>query len=172
MTFKELALKRESCRSYLDKEVDRQTVTDILETALLSPSACNSQPWKFVVCDGETAKLIPPIVQAYGLNKWADNVPCFVVVCETEAKLMDGVRQTFARMDVGIAAAGFCYAAADKGLGTCIMGSFDKAKLKELLHVPEDIKVRLVLALGWPANQEPRQKRRAPFAEKASFNRW
>lgn len=44
MDFKELQLKRESCRIYSDKPVPRELLTELIEVGRLSPSACNSQP--------------------------------------------------------------------------------------------------------------------------------
>ena len=51
MDFQELVQKRQSTRKYSDKNVDRALVTRCLEAARLAPSACNSQPWHFIIVD-------------------------------------------------------------------------------------------------------------------------
>lgn len=59
MTFKELALKRESCRNYLEAPVAHEDLVDIVKTAIYAPSASNRQSWRFFICEGETAKRSP-----------------------------------------------------------------------------------------------------------------
>ena len=49
MNFFDLVNKRESVRGYLDKEVEKEKIIKIIEAARVAPSACNAQPWKFVV---------------------------------------------------------------------------------------------------------------------------
>jgi len=51
MAFIDLLQSRRSVRSFLDKPVEREKIIKCLEAARLAPSACNSQPWKFVVVD-------------------------------------------------------------------------------------------------------------------------
>ena len=175
MTFKELALKRESCRDYSDKPVSHELLNQIMETACLSPSACNSQPWKLIGAEGETAVALRAFVQECGRNKFADKVPAFVVICETKAKLLPGVRdneQHFAQMDVGMVTMMLTLAAADAGLSSCILGCFNEEKIKELLSVPEEAVVRLVVAVGYGTSETPRKKIRKAAEETCSFNRW
>ncbi len=175
MTFKELALKRESCRDYSDKPVDHDILADVMETACLSPSACNSQPWKLVAAEGEQAVALRPFVQECGRNKFAVNVPAFVAVCETKAKLLPGVRdneQHFAQMDVGMVTMMLTLAAADAGLSTCILGCFNEEKVKEVLSIPDEAVVRLVIAVGYGKTEEPRKKIRKEASEVRSFQRW
>ena len=51
MDFYELAKKRHSTRAYLDKAVEREKIERCLEAVRLAPSACNAQPYKFIVVD-------------------------------------------------------------------------------------------------------------------------
>ena len=131
MSFRDLALIRESCRDYLDKPVSHDLLADIVETACFSPSACNSQPWKMVVAEGDVAEKMRPMVQVGGRNRFAENVSAFVAICETVAQLKPGVReneQYFAQMDLGMVTMMLTLAAADKGLSTCILGCFDESQ--------------------------------------------
>ncbi len=176
MEFKKLAEIRESCRSYNpNKPVDRALMEEILVSTTNSPSACNSQPWKFVACDGEVAAKIPDLIirDDLKINLWTTEVPNFVVVCETKAKLMSSLKcdsQFYAQMDLGLAISTLCYAAADNGVGTCIIGVFDEEKLKEILNIPEEIKVRAIVAMGYPKEEGTREKFRKPAVEAFSFN--
>ena len=57
MDFLEMMRNRKSCRSYdPDKAVSRDDLIKIVEAGRLSPSGCNSQPWKFIVVDSPEAK--------------------------------------------------------------------------------------------------------------------
>lgn len=175
MNYFDLIQVRESCRSYADRPVEREKITACLEAARLSPSACNSQPWHYTVTDDpELRKQIAPAVQGFGLNRFADQVPAFAVVTEEKAQLMARVgeqrdSQTYAQIDIGLSVAHFVLAAAEQGLGTCILGMFDEAKLKAILGIPDESRVRLVLCIGYPANETPRQKMRKPLDEIASW---
>lgn len=175
MDFKHLALKRESCRDYTGEAVPHEMLCEILESARLAPSACNSQPWRLIAAEGKTAEKLRPMTQAGGANRFTDAVSTFVVICETKATLRAGVAedsQKFAQIDTGIVTAMLTLAAADNGVASCIMGCFDEAGTKQLLSIPEDAKVRLIIALGYANAKEPRKKNRKPEAEVQSFDRW
>lgn len=51
--FFELINKRESCRSFNNKKVDKELLIKCIEAARVAPSACNSQPWSFMVVNSE-----------------------------------------------------------------------------------------------------------------------
>ncbi len=175
MTFHELALKRESCRNYTGETVPHELLCEILETARLSPSACNSQPWKLILTEGEMAKQMFPLVSENGRNTFADKASAFVAICETPATLKPGVTgdpQRYAQMDVGMVTMMLTLAAADKGVATCILGTFNQEKTKELLGIPQEITVRLVIAMGYAADGEARKKIRKAEADVQSFQRW
>ena len=175
MSFKELALVRESCRNYREEAVSHDLLEEIVEIACNSPSACNSQPWKLVIAEGEVAEKLRPMVQVGGRNSFAERVPAFISICETKAQLKPGVRennQYFAQMDLGMITMMLTLAAADKGLASCILGCFDEGAIKDLLAIPEDVPLRLVLAVGYSQTDVPRQKVRKPLDEVRSFQRW
>lgn len=160
MDFTKLALQRESCRAYnSEKTVSRKDMLDILETAILAPSACNSQPWGFVLVQGESTAPIPKLLQGGGFNKFADDVSCFVILCERRAELMSGLdtdSQHYAQLDLGAVCSYMTLAAQDKGIGSCIMGYFDEPELKRLYGIED--KIRLVIAFGYPKTDEKRRK--------------
>lgn len=160
-SFFKLASARQSCRNYNpDKKVSREELTACLEAARIAPSACNSQPWSFHgVLSHDKAKLMGLYLQKLGLNKFAEKCPCFVVVVEEKAKLIARIAgkmssQEYASIDIGIAAAHFCLAACDMGLSTCITGCFDEGKIKELLDIPKSKRVRLVICVGYAADDD------------------
>ena len=175
MEFSELVLKRQSDRKYAPKRVDREDVVRCLEAARMAPSACNSQPWKFVVVD-DRAKLAELSEAAIGLgmNRFTVQVPVLVAVVQEpmnmEAKAGSVVKdKDYSMMDLGMAVENFCLQAAELGLGTCIMGWFDEKRVKKVLGVPRTRRVQLLIAVGHP-DAPNRQKVRKPLEEISSWN--
>ena len=177
MEFSELVQKRQSDRKYAPKPVAREHILKCLEAARMAPSACNSQPWKFVVVD-DRVKLIQISDAAIGLgmNKFTVQVPVLVAVVQEnmnlEAKAGAVVKnKDYSMMDLGMAVENFCLQAAELGLGTCIMGWFDEKKVKEILGVPRGRRVQLLIALGHP-DAPTRSKVRKPLEEMSSWNEY
>jgi len=175
--FHELASCRQSDRAYTDQAVEKEKIERILSTVRLSPSACNAQPWKFIVVDN--AELKNKIADAtsnkvLGMNHFTKQAPVHIVVIEEKANFTSNfgawIKKThFPHIDLGIATAHLCLSAADEGLGTCIMGWFDEKKVKELLHIPKSRKVALIITLGYSA-QTLRKKQRKEMSEIVAYN--
>lgn len=180
-TFEELQNTRESCRVYSDAPVSRELLTHLADVARLSPSACNSQPWHFIVVDEDEAKakMVDALVDD-GLTgcPWGDKVPAFILICEEKARLKPSVgerygSQYFSQMDIGMAAMGLCYAATALGLGTCMIGVMSQEKMHRAFHIPEDRTARLAIAVGYPAQDVPAQRKdRKPLEEILGYNQW
>ena len=75
-------------------------------------------------------------------------------------------------IDNGSAISHFCLEAAELGLGTCIMGSFDEAQVKDILKIPAEKTVKIVIALGYAADETIRPKLRRPLEQVASFGQY
>ncbi len=170
MNFTEIALNRQSCRSYDGtRPVEDEKLNAILESARLSPSACNSQPYHITVCKGEKAKEVARACQGMGMNKFADKAPIMLVISEAPynktaavgAKLKDN---DYRSIDIGIVTAFVTAEATARGLGTCILGWLDDKKIRNICGV--DNKVRLVITLGYPsADDKLRVKKRKDMDE-------
>lgn len=81
MDFEQLINARQSERKYDNQPVDRSLLIHCLEAARIAPSACNSQPWKFIVVD-EPALLadMRKAAAGMGMNKWVSEAPVIVAV--------------------------------------------------------------------------------------------
>ena len=170
MNFTEIANNRQSCRNYdAERAVEQEKLDAILESARLSPSACNGQPYLMTVCRGESAKAVAKAVQGMGMNKFADNAPILIVISEkpyvASAALGAKVKgNDYRSIDIGILAAYITAEAATQGLGSCILGWFDDAKLREICSL--DAPARLVITLGYPKEGDKlRKKKRKDMAE-------
>lgn len=175
MDFMDLCLRRQSCRNFADKPVEREKLVKCVEAARLTPSGCNSQPWSFVVV--EDPKLAPEVAQCaqqMGINEYISGAKAFIVVLEEHAVLMPGIRkimdsQYFAKGDLGAAVVTICYAAEAQGLGTCILGVYDREKLGQLLNIPLEKQYGGLIAVGYAAEDKVRNKTRKPLEEMARF---
>lgn len=164
MSFQELILTRQSCRSYDEtKPVEEEKLQAVLEAARLAPSACNGQPYHFTVCRGEKAREVAKATQGMGMNKFASQASVLIVISEEDyvktaavgAKLKGN---DYRSIDIGIAAAYLTAAATEQGLSTCILGWLDDKKLRDLCGLSHP--VRLVITVGYPKNDTIREKKR------------
>ncbi len=177
MDFEELVKIRQSDRRYSPLPVEKEKLMKCLEAARLSPSACNSQPWKFVVADSR--QLLSQLADAAcgtGMNKFAWQVPVIVAVVlekmNVTARIGSMLKgKDYSMMDLGMAVEHFCLQAADLGLGTCIMGWFNEKKVAELLGVPRSKRIPLLISVGYP-DAPTRQKVRKPLEEISSWNKY
>ena len=183
MDFLDIMKQRKSCRAYqADKPVAREDLLKIVEAGRLTPSACNSQPWKFLVVDSPeaTEKLCDAIVTDEGTTgaPWRQQVPAFIIFVEQPAKVMPAVAnhyhdpQHFASGDIGAACMNMCHEAFSLGLGTCIIGVNEQAKMEKHFGIPHGSAVKLVLAVGYPVDPKPVAKVRKPLEEICCFNAW
>ena len=183
MDFLDIMKNRRSCRSFIPgKTVSREDLLKIVEAGRLSPSGCNSQPWKFIVVDSPEAKekLCDAVVVENGLTgaPWRHQVSAFIIFVEVEAKVMPSVvahyhnTQRFAPGDIGAACMNMCHEADSLGLATCIIGMNDQKKMENYFGIPAGHDARLVLAIGYAAEAAPVNKVRKPLEEVCSFNHW
>ena len=164
MNFTEIAVNRQSCRSYDEnRPVEQEKLDAILEAVRLSPSACNGQPYHLTVCRGETAKAVAAACTGMGLNKFAAQAPILIVISEMpyvkSAALGAKVKgNDYRSIDIGIAAAYLTAEAAAQGLGSCILGWLDDEKIRKICNL--DAPVRLVTTLGYAKEGDPLRKKK------------
>ena len=173
MNFHEIALNRQSCRSYdPNREVEEEKLTAILESARLAPSACNGQPYHFTVCRGENARAVAKACMGMGMNKFAVDAPVLIVISEkpyvkTAALGAKLKKNDYRSIDIGIAAAYLTAEAAAQGLGTCILGWLDGEKIQEICGLKGT--PRLVITVGYAAEGDKlRTKKRKDLDELVS----
>ena len=174
MNFIEVAEKRQSCRAYNpEREVEGEKLDSILKAARLAPSACNGQPYHITVCRGEAAKKVAKATQGMGMNKFATDAPVLMVISEEPyvasaalgAKLK---KNDYRSIDIGILSAYITAEAEANGLGSCILGWLDDAKIREICDIKGT--VRLVITVGYAKDGDKlRPKKRKDIEELVSF---
>ena len=138
-------------------------------------SACNSQPWHFIVVDDkDKIREMGEAAAGLGMNKFAAGVPVMIAVVLEKMNFTAKVgsmlkNKDYCMLDLGIAVEHFCLQAAEEGLGTCILGWFDEKKTARLLGVPKGKRIPLLITLGYP-DCEIRNKIRKPLEEISSWN--
>ena len=179
--FFEILVHRQSNRGYTEKPVESEKLERCLEAARMAPSACNAQPWKFIVV---TDPLIRDQVAKYTasgglapMNQFTQQAPLLVVIVRESPNLSSRIGtllkdKPYTLMDIGIVALQFCLQATAEGLGTCILGWFNEKKVKELLHVPKNKRAELIITVGYPSSTALRSKVRKKPEEVCCYNRY
>lgn len=170
MNFSEIAMQRQSCRNYnKNRRVEDEKIERIVESAILAPSACNSQPYHMTVCKGEYAKKVARGVQGMGFNKFASDAPVMIVLSEMPYNKSAAAgaalkKNDYRSIDIGIACAYITAEAEAQGLSTCILGWLNDKEIREICGI--EGAVRLVIALGYAADDDVlRKKTRKPANE-------
>jgi nitroreductase len=173
--FLDICQRRQSCRNFSDQPVEHDKLVKCVEAGRLTPSGCNSQPWSFVVAESpEVVAEVAKCGQEMNINSFLSNAKAFIVVLEEHAVLMPRIRcildsQYFAKGDLGAAVIQICLEAETQGLGTCIIGIYNREKLSELLNIPVEKQFAGLIAVGYPADKTIRPKIRKPLDEIARF---
>ena len=175
-----LLSQRQSVRSFLPNDIEPDKLTRCLEAARIAPSACNAQPWTFVVvtrpdlrervAEAASGGVVP-------LNHFTRQAPVLIVVVRESPNFTSGLGQAvknkeFTVMDVGMATLQLSLQAVAEGLGSCILGWFNEKQVKELLAIPSRKRAELIVALGYPATPGVRPKLRKPLSEIVRYNRY
>ncbi len=180
MDFLEFVSTRQSDRAFdPDKPVEREKLERILQAVQLAPSACNAQPWRLIVVDEPELKnkiADATSSRVLGMNHFTKQAPVHIVLVEENVNLSSGIgglvkRKDYAQYDLGIATAHLVLAAHAEGLGSCIIGWFNEARMRELLNIPKSKRVVLDVVLGY-STQPFREKKRKSLEEIISFNRY
>lgn len=150
----DLIVSRRTFRAFLDKPVDYSLLERFVNAGRLAPQAANRQPLEFIVVDDpEACKKIFTDIKLAGYLDWNPDEKVrprayIVILCN---KLLQ--KPAWAPYDAALAAENICLAAWDEGIGSCLVGAFNKSAIKQLLAVSDKYDVMLLVALGYPAHK-------------------
>jgi nitroreductase len=142
MEFYEVIETRHSVRAFTDDAILIATLEHILAAARCSPSANNKLPWRIVVVSDKSKR--EAIAQSGTYGKFLAKSPIALVGLADPR-----VAPKWYAVDTAIALEHVVLAATAEGLGTCWVGSFDEATVKELIGAPESLKVVAIIAMGY-----------------------
>lgn len=157
MDFFDVIRTRRSVRSYRPDPIPGDVLDLVLEAARIAPSACNRQPWRFIIVKDEATKR--KLVLACNDQRWIwiAEAPVIIIACgnnkiydygNNHGGYMGGMSML---VDVSIAFTHLILAARAEGLGTCWIGWFSNDQVKKLLNMPEDWNVVALTPLGYPS---------------------
>jgi nitroreductase len=162
--------KRSSVRSFMDKAVEEDKLRAVLEAGRLAPSANNLQEWRFIIVkDHEIKKKL-----AFAANgqMFVGEAPVVIVACAVTDERVMSCGQLCYSIDVAIALDHISLAAVEAGLGTCWIGAFNEKKVKEILAIPEDVRVVQMMPIGYPVYVNVGEKNRLNFEKIVKFDHW
>lgn len=175
----EIILGRQSDRKYSDKAVEKKKLERIIEAGRMAPSACNAQPWRFIVVTDPSllrALSVASHAKLLNMNRFVDQAPVIIVVVREKPNLTSKIGGTikdkdYSRIDIGIASENICLQARAEGLGSCMIGWFDEKEVRRILGIPVKKRIELLITIGYSLSEQ-RKKVRKPPEEAVSYNRY
>jgi nitroreductase len=167
--FMDLVKKRYSVRSFQNKPVEESLLLKILETGSLAPSACNNQPWVFIIIRKDATK--KKLAAAYE-RAWFVTAPVIVALCcdlSQSWRRQDG--KNYGDVDVAIAMDHITLAATEAGLGTCWIANFISQEARRILELPDNIEPVVFTPIGYSATSQTSKKRK-PLDEVVHWERF
>ncbi len=145
---------RRSVRAYATRPIPAEVMTRMQEALRLAPSACNIQPWRFILVTDPDVR--QKLALAANGQKWMADAPAIIVGCgfPDQAYQRMGGHGNSVDIDVAIALDHLSLAAVADGLATCWIGAFNETQVKTLLSIPKDAKVVAMMPLGYPASPD------------------
>jgi nitroreductase len=192
--------KRRSIRSYRSDSIPDEVLDKLLKALRLAPSGGNLQPYKFIVVRDKETKATLAVACNWnpGRPKGQDFIaeaPVVIVACSSKEKALsryykDGKvflaierdipaeadRSTagylnLVDIDLAIAMDHLALAAVEEGLGTCWIAALDEQEVKKVVSVPEDMRVQVVMPLGY-TDSWPEPRPRKPLEELICYDRY
>jgi nitroreductase len=142
--------KRCSLKAHISKrEIESEKINIILEAGRLAPSARNYQPWRLIVI--QDRKVIERLVKAFSeSNQVIIDAPVILVVCARAGDDVIKNDMEYYLFDVGLAVENMVLAATELGIITHLMTAFDESVVKQILHIPEDVRAVVATPLAYP----------------------
>jgi len=180
----EVIKTRRSIRRFLDKPVEDEKLTAILEAIRMSPSWANFQCWRFIVVKDHSlrekiselsyveALLAPLGFRANPAKKGLAEAPIVIVACADPSRSGVIWNQHYYMTDMGIASQNLMLAAHSLGLGSVFVGVFDEEQVRHLLNIPSNIRIIGLFPIGYPREEKKEGPPRKPLQEICFYERW
>jgi nitroreductase len=165
--FINLVKRRTSCRSYDPKPIPKEHLELLLEAARLAPSACNKQPWRFVVVQDESVRmrLIGEALLAGIPMKWAAHAGAIIALGMEKSAITHKIAPKisgvdYPLLDLGIAGEHLVLQAEALGLGTCWIGWIRPKEVRRIVGWPRSIEPVSLITVGWPSSADRKSRPR------------
>lgn len=169
MEFREVVKNRYSCKKYSGRKVEAEKLTAILEAGRVAPTAKNLQEQHVYVVQSEEM-----LAKIDGVTPCRYGAPTVLVVAFDKNNVFTypGGKRNSGVEDATIVATHMILAAADEGVDSCWINFFDPEKMEEVLGLPEDEEILMVMDLGYAAEGAgplPNHSSRKPLSETVSY---
>ena len=164
MNFLQLTKQRQSVRKYSEAPVAEADIDYIMECVRMAPSACNRQPWQFVIVESDDAK--QKLRQCYD-RSWFATAPLYIVCLKNteENWVRPEDNHTHGDIDLAIAIEHLCLAATERNLGTCWVCNFN-VDLTRKLFATGTMEPVAIIPIGHIASDCPIvDKKRKPLTD-------
>ena len=161
--------RRRSIRKYKNCAVEDDKLNKVLEAGRLAPSANNRQEWRFVVVRDPQVR--ERLMAAACNQRFVAQAPVVIACCSVEDSHIMTCGHAAYAIDVAIAIDHMTLAAAGQGLGTCWIGAFYESRVREILSVPERVRIVELLTLGYP-DEQPGARPRKALGEIVYWEKW
>ncbi len=170
MEAKECIMGRRSIRDYQEKSVDRELIEQIVLEAAYAPSWKHTQITRYIAVEGDIKdRIADESFDAFPPNgDIVRKAPVLIAVTfiknrsgfERDGSFSTDREDRWQMFDAGIATQTFCLSAYSHGLGTVILGIFDRAKTEEILGLPEDRELACLIPMGYAKGDVTAPKRK------------
>ena len=149
MDFLTLASERYSVRKFKNTPVEQDKVDNLLKAAQLAPTACNFQPQRVFVLNNEES-----LAKLKNCTKWHFDCPLAMIVCydknECWTRRYDNTQSGV--VDASIVTTHIMLEAAQIGLGSTWVMSYNPEAVRSEFDLPENIEAVAILVMGYPAD--------------------
>lgn len=161
--------RRRSIRKYQKKDVPDELVGEIIRAAMHAPSACNQQPWHFVVIRNEETK--KKIAEIHPHAQMSAEAPVVILVCGDPT--LEKCKGYWVQ-DCSAAVENLLLRATELGLGAVWCGVYPREErvkaFRELLGIPEHVVPFALVPVGYPAEHPVQVDRFKP--ERIHYEKW
>lgn len=150
----ETIISRRTIRKFDQKKIDSEILKKIVNAGRLAPSAANLQPLEYLIIDEKDLKekVFPNLAWAGYIKPEGDpgkgEEPTAYIIILADRKINPAPER-----DIGASVENMNLAAEEEGMGCCWIGAFKKKEISNIINVPENLSVELVLALGYPSEE-------------------
>ena len=171
MEFCEVIRRRKSIRKYKPDPIPDDVLNRILDAGRMAPSAKNYQPWHFIVVrEPEMKKKVAEACRNQFFMAEAGAIICGCAFEKVAWSHMGNYMPSWTH-DLTIALDHMILAATNEGLGTCWIGAFHEKMVKEVLGIPEGVRVVALTPVGYPA-EEARERGRLELKDIVSYEKF
>jgi nitroreductase len=149
-------------RHYEERDIPDEDILALVEAARQAPSAENAQPWRFVAVRSPAAREALSRACFSGIfspTRFAARAPLLVALCAERTGLIEAGKsikdRAMYQLDCGIAGEHLVLQAAERGLGTCWIGWFNRRAARKALGAPWHVQVVSLIAVGYPREVNP-----------------